>query len=38
VRWLEKELGRVDRELDEAVRESETFRANEELLRSVPAE
>jgi len=36
VRWLEKELGRVDSELDEAVRESETFRANEELLRSVP--
>jgi transposase len=36
VRWLEKELGRVDRELDEAVRESETWRANEELLRSVP--
>jgi transposase len=26
----------VDRELDEAVRESETWRANEELLRSVP--
>jgi transposase len=36
LRWLEKELGRVDRELDEAVRESETWRANEELLRSVP--
>jgi transposase len=36
VRWLEKELSRVDRELDEAVRESETWRANEELLRSVP--
>jgi transposase len=36
VRWLEKELGRVDRELHEAVRESETWRANEELLRSVP--
>jgi transposase len=36
VRWLEKELGRVDRELDEAVGESETWRANEELLRSVP--
>jgi transposase len=36
IRWLEKELGRVDRELDEAVRESETWRANEELLRSVP--
>ena len=36
LRWLEKELRRVDRELDEAVRESETWRANEELLRSVP--
>jgi transposase len=36
VRWLEKELCRVDRELGEAVRESETWRANEELLRSVP--
>ena len=36
LRWLEKELGRVDRELDEAVGESETWRANEELLRSVP--
>jgi transposase len=36
VRWMEKELGSVDRELDEAVRESETWRANEELLRSVP--
>jgi transposase len=36
VRWLEKEFSRVDRELDEAVRESETWRANEELLRSVP--
>jgi transposase len=36
LRWLEKELGRVDRELDEAVGESETWRPNEELLRSVP--
>jgi len=36
VRWLEEELDRVDRELDEAVRASETWRANEELLRSVP--
>ena len=36
LRWLEKELGRVDRELDETVGESETWRANEELLRSVP--
>jgi transposase len=36
LRWLEKELGRVDRELDEGVPESETWRANEELLHSVP--
>ena len=36
VRWLEKELIRTDGELDEAVRESEVWRRNEELLRSVP--
>lgn len=36
VRWLGKELERTDRELDDAVRESETWRGNEELLRSVP--
>jgi len=36
IRWLEKELERADGELDEAVQESETWRANEELLRSVP--
>jgi transposase len=36
VRWLEKELIRTDRELDEAVQESETWRHNEGLLRSVP--
>lgn len=36
VRWLEKELERADGELDDAVRASETWRANEELLRSVP--
>lgn len=36
VRWLGKELERTDRELDDTVRESETWRANEDLLRSVP--
>jgi len=36
IRWLEKELTRTDRELDEAVQESEVWRRNEELLRSVP--
>lgn len=36
VRWLEKELSRTDRELDEAVKKSPTFRQNEALLKSVP--
>jgi transposase len=36
VKWLEKELIRTDRELDEAVQESEIWRRNEGLLRSVP--
>jgi len=37
VRWLEKELARTDEDLDEeAVRESEAWRENEALLRSVP--
>ncbi len=36
VRWLEKELDRTDRDLDEAIRESETWGHNEALLRSVP--
>jgi len=36
VRWLEKELERTDRELDEAVQESEVWRRNEGLPRSVP--
>jgi transposase len=36
VKWLEKELVRTDRELDEAVQQSEAWRRNEELLRSVP--
>jgi transposase len=36
VRWLEKELARTDDDLDEAVKESPTWRENEALLRSVP--
>ncbi len=36
VRWLEKELERTDRDLDEAIRESPTWRENDALLRSVP--
>ena len=36
IRWLEKELERTDRELDEAVHDSEVWRRNERLLRSVP--
>ncbi len=36
VKWLEKELLRTDRDLDEAIRESETWSRNEGLLRSVP--
>src|SRR5215211_3203572 len=36
IRWLEKELERTDRELDEAVQQSEVWRRNEQLLRSVP--
>ena len=34
VRWLEKELACTDRDLDEAIEESPTWRENEELLRS----
>ncbi len=36
VRWLEKELGRTDRDLDEAIEGSPAFKENEALLRSVP--
>jgi transposase len=36
VKWLERELSRTDRDLDEAVAESEVWRRNEGLLRSVP--
>lgn len=36
LRWLEKELGRTDRGLDEAIEKSPAFKENEALLRSVP--
>jgi transposase len=36
VRWLEEELERTDRDLDEALHRSEVWRRNEALLRSVP--
>lgn len=36
IRWLEKELARTDRDLDEAIRMSPTWRENETLLRGVP--
>jgi len=34
--WLEKELARTERDLEEAIEESPVWRENEELLRSVP--
>jgi transposase len=36
LRWLEKELSRTDRDLDEAIENNPTFKENEALLRSVP--
>lgn len=36
VRWLEKEIGRTDADLDRAIEENAAFKANEALLRSVP--
>ena len=36
VRWLEKEIDRADRELDEAIEASAAWKENEALLRSVP--
>lgn len=36
IRWLEKELSRTDRDLEEAIEASPTWRENEALLRSVP--
>lgn len=36
VRWLEKELGRTDQDLEAVIGGSPTFKENEALLRSVP--
>jgi transposase len=36
IRWLEKELSRTDRDLDETIENSPTFEENEALLKSVP--
>jgi len=36
IRWLEKELARTDRDLDETVEANPTFKENEALLESVP--
>lgn len=36
IRWLEKELARSDRDLDETIEGSPTFKENEDLLKSVP--
>ncbi len=36
VRWLQKELERTDRDLDEAIKGSPALREDEVLLRSVP--
>jgi transposase len=36
IRWLEKQLGRVDDDLDEIIQGSPLWRAKENLLRSVP--
>ena len=36
IEWLKKELERTDKDLDEAVEASSTFKENEALLRSVP--
>ena len=36
IKWLEKKLSRTDRDLDETIENSPTFKENEALLRSVP--
>ena len=36
VRWLERQLSVVDRDLDDMIHESPVWRAKEDLLRSVP--
>ena len=36
IRWLERQLGAVDRDLDDTIQRSPIWRAQEDLLRSVP--
>lgn len=36
IEWLRKEISRTDKDLDEAIEDSATFKENERLLRSVP--
>jgi transposase len=36
IRWLEAELGRADKDLDQSIRRSPIWQETEELLRSVP--
>jgi len=36
IRWLEAELGRADKDLDQSIRQSPIWKENEDLLRSVP--
>ena len=37
LRWLEAELKRADKDLDQSIRQSPIWRENEDLLRSVPS-
>lgn len=37
IRWLEAELKRADKDLDQSIRQSPIWRENEDLLRSVPS-
>ena len=37
IRWLEAELDRADKDLDQSIRQSPMWRENEDLLRSVPS-
>ena len=36
IRWLQAELGRADKDLDQSIRQSPIWKENENLLRSVP--
>jgi transposase len=36
IRWLEAELGRADKDLDQSIRQSPIWKENEDLLRSAP--